>query len=74
MVNIRFICKALDEGFSGVARMFFDFTKAFDLVIHDILLQKLSCNGIQGHELLLFKTYFGNRKQYVEIKNSKFCW
>ena len=68
---VRLICKAIDEGFNGVAGMFFDFTKAFEMVDHDILLQKLSCYGIQGRELLPFKSYFENRKQYVEINNSK---
>lgn len=52
-------------------RRFFDFTKAFDLVDHDILLQKLDYYGVQERELLLFKSYFAHRKQYVEIKGMK---
>lgn len=64
---VRFICKGLDEGFSGVAGLFFDFTKAFDLVDHEILLRKLELYGVQGSELLLFRSYFANRKQFVQI-------
>ena len=37
---------------------FFDFTKTFDLVDNEILLQKLMCYGVRGQELLLFKSYF----------------
>lgn len=68
---VKNVCKGLDDGFSGVAGIFFDFTKAFDLVDHQIMLQKLKYYGIQGRELLLFESYFTNRKQFVNIKNAK---
>lgn len=67
---VQFICSGLDGGSSGVAGIFFDFTKAFDLVDHKIMLQKLMKYGIEGRELLLFENYFLNRKQYVSV-NSK---
>lgn len=66
---LQYVCKGLDDGFFGVAGIFFDFTKAFDLVDHKILIQKLSYYGIQGKELLLFENYFSNRKQYVILND-----
>ena len=36
---VKSICKGLDEGFSGLGGMFFDLSKAFDLVDHKIMLQ-----------------------------------
>lgn len=68
---LKCVYKGLDDGYCGVTGVFFDFTKAFDLVDHNIMLQKLVHYGIQGHELLLFKSYFSHRKQYVEINGSK---
>lgn len=68
VVNVvQYICKGLDEGSSGVAGVFFDFTKAFDLVDHEILLHKLDLYGVKGSEQLLFRSYFTNRKQFVQI-------
>ena len=43
--------------------VFIDLKKAFDTVDHEIVLQKLSCYGIHGKELLWFKSYLSNRKQ-----------
>lgn len=52
-----------------VAGVFVDFSKAFDLVSHDILLGKLCYYGICGQALLLLKSYLSNRKQVVQINN-----
>ena len=48
-----------------------DFKKAFDLVDHQILLNKLEIYGIKDEALLWFNTYLTNRKQQVKINNSK---
>lgn len=68
---INFICKSLDEGSTGVGGLFLDFSKAFDLVDHTILLEKLMFYGVCGKEWLLFKSYLTNRKQFVQIGEAK---
>lgn len=67
---VNYICECLDCGFSGVGGMFYDFTKAFDLVDHTILIEKLSFYGLSGRELAFFKSYVSNRKQFVEINSA----
>ena len=50
--------------------IFCDLRKAFDTVNHSILLEKLKNLGVRGVELLWFKNYFSNRKQFVSIGES----
>ena len=48
-----------------VLGVFLDFSKAFDTIKHEILLDKLEHYGIRGNINLLFRNYLTNRKQRV---------
>ena len=61
---------AFDNG-KMVGAVLVDFKKAFDLVDHNILLNKLEIYGIKNEALSWFDTYLSNRKQQVSINNCK---
>jgi hypothetical protein len=63
---IEHIQEALDNHYHVVG-IFLVLTKAFDVVNHDILLNKLDSYGIRGVPKLWFKTYLTNHTQFVEI-------
>ena len=54
----------IDRG-NIVAAIFFDLKKAFDVVDHEILLQKLALYGVGGTSLHWFESYLSNRSQCV---------
>ena len=51
--------------------IYLDFSKAFDSLIHDILLSKLKHYGIQENALQLLSSYLKDRSQYVQLDNVK---
>ena len=53
--DVNYIFNGLKLGFKGVAGIFYDFSKAFKLLDHEILIQELQFYGIRGRELNLFK-------------------
>lgn len=60
----------LDENrVSGL--VFVDYRKAFDLIDHNILLNKLYSYGIRGQFLELFESYFSDRSQCVNVNGVK---
>ena len=48
-----------------VGAIFFDFKKAFDVVDHEMLLQKLALYGVRGTFLRWFELYLSNRSKCV---------
>ena len=58
------ITEALDQG-NCVIGIFIDFSKAFDTVDHNLLLQKMKLYGIQDTANQWFHDYLSNRYQYV---------
>jgi hypothetical protein len=63
---VRKIQEALDKRLLPVG-IFFDLTKAYDVINHDILLEKLEHYGIRGQINSWLKSYLTLRAQYVEI-------
>jgi hypothetical protein len=61
---VHTIERAKDDSKDSMA-IFLDLQKAFDLVDHCILLQKLENYGCRGTVLQLFKSYLLNRKQFT---------
>ena len=50
--------------------LFLDFLKAFDLIDHKILLQKISKCGIRGVTKKWFESYLENRTQQVQVNGT----
>ena len=53
-----------------VGAVFVDLSKAFDMVNHVLLIQKLYSLGIKGNGILWFKSYLTQRTQCVSVNNS----
>ena len=51
--------------------MYLDFSKAFDSVLHEILLLKLEAYGIQGKVLQWIRSFLSERKQAIMINGVK---
>src|SRR6218665_3457868 len=61
------IIEAMDQNKFSLA-VFFDLSKAFDTVDHNILINKLEYFGIRGVGKYWFMEYLTNRSQYVYYK------
>lgn len=63
----NFVASELDKGYS-VAAVFIDFTKAFDMIDHAILLQKLKIHfNFSENSCALISSYLENRCQFVAV-------
>lgn len=64
---ISSIVKNMDKGKPSMG-IFFDLTKAFDMVDHSALLDKLQLMGVRGISHSWISTYLKNRRQVVQIQ------
>ena len=62
--------KAANDGNSLMDCVMVDFRKAFDLVDHKILLNKLKCYTCDVNCLSWFESYLSNRTQRVSLNNN----
>lgn len=62
----QYVYDSLDRG-DTIISFFLDFSKAFDTVNHNILLQKLQVYGIRGVVHNWFSSYLSNRMQSVSV-------
>ena len=63
----------VDNG-NNVDVAYFDYAKAFDMVLHRLLILKLSRYGIDGKLLSWLSNYLDQRKQRVLVGNAKSPW
>ena len=68
MYTMNQIVNALDNGDYALS-LFMDFSKAFDVVSHPILLSALQHYGIRGISHTWFRNYLSGRKQFVSINS-----
>ena len=66
MVLMNELISSLEKG-ESVIGVFLDFSKAFDIVDHAILLCKLENYGIRGNALSWFKSYLTDHEQFVRF-------
>ena len=61
--------KCLDRwGLNGL-----DFSKAFDCILHDLLIAKLAAYGFDYQSLRIIESFLSNRQQRTEINNAFSC-
>ena len=63
------IQKALDKWVHTIG-IIIDLEKAYDILNHKLLLEKLFYYGIRGSTILWLRSYLTHRKQYIEICRS----
>ena len=66
---IERIQKALDKRIQTIG-IFIDLSKAYDVLNHELLLEKLLSYGARGTTNLWFRSYLTNRTQSIEINHS----
>ena len=62
--------EAIEEKTNPIG-IFLDFTKAYDVLNHKVLLSKLNSYGVRGVANSWFESYLSHRKQCVEINTMK---
>ena len=57
-----------------VAAVLMDLSKAFDCLLHKILLSNLSAYGLSDEAVLLLKSYLSDRKQRIKLNTIVSSW
>jgi len=65
------VVDALASRMSAIECLFVDFSRAFDVVNHSILLAKLYRYGFRSTCFNLIQSYLQHRKQYVSVNDQK---
>ena len=73
MVLIEKWKKSLDKG-GKCGALLTDLSKAFDCLLHDLLIAKLHAHGFEIDSLRLIYSYLVGRKQRVKIDNEYSTW
>ena len=75
-IHLTNFCSSAFEENKFALSVFIDFSKAFDCVERELLLDKLSRYGVRGPPLELLRSYMSDRKQRVRItdSNGKQCY
>ena len=66
---IESVQEALNEHLYVVG-IFLDLSKVYDIINHNILLNKLDSYGVRGSSSMWFKSYLTNRTQFVEVSRT----
>jgi hypothetical protein len=53
-----------------VGGIFLDLSKTYDIINHNMLLEKVDSYGVRGSANMWFKSYLTNRTQFVEISQT----
>ncbi|KAK4817907.1 hypothetical protein QYF61_002390 [Mycteria americana] len=67
------VTRLMDEG-KAVDVVYLDFSKAFDMVSHSILLEKLAAHGLDGCTLCWVKNWLDGQAQRVVVNGIKSSW
>ena len=63
------MCCAIFDNKRITATILMDLSKAFDMLNHRILINKLQCYGIRSTPLKWFLSYLSNRIQFVNVND-----
>ena len=73
IVMLEYVNKNIDNGkFSGM--LLTDLSKAFDCLLHDLLIAKLNAYGFDYNALRLIHNYLSDRKQRIKIGEAYSSW
>ncbi|KAK4823614.1 hypothetical protein QYF61_004217 [Mycteria americana] len=67
------VTRLADEG-KAVDVVYLDFSKAFDTVSHNILLEKLAAHGLDGRTLRWVKSWLDGQAQRVVVNGDESSW